>query len=412
MPNYDKIYVGDMMDRIIMHIDVNSAFLSWSALKLLKEGSDIDLRNEISVVSGEESKRHGVVVAASIPAKKIGIRSPMNLADARKIYKDLIVTHSDREFYRECSKNMMRLIKYLFPTYEQFSIDECFVDYTEMRKLYGPEIKFAHKLKDEIYKRFGFTVNVGIGNNKLLAKMASDFEKPNKVHTLYSNEIKEKMWPLPIKDLFMAGKSACAKLDSLGIKTIGDLANYDQNKLISLLKSQGKMLYEYANGIDDSPVENRYDERKGIGFSKTLEDDIDDKGRLYLELREFSSKISAELKKREMYARTIVVTLRYTSFKTYNHQLKLDNNTNLEEEIYDRAKYALTKLWNYEPVRLIGLRVTDISNNSDIQLSLFDVNNKAIVDKEIDKLIDNINKEFGSGTVFKGYSNMNKEREK
>jgi len=306
----------------------------------------------------------------------------------------------------------MRLIKYLFPTYEQFSIDECFVDYTEMRKLYGPEIKFAHKLKDEIYKRFGFTVNVGIGNNKLLAKMASDFEKPNKVHTLYSNEIKEKMWPLPIKDLFMAGKAACAKLDSLGIKTIGDLANYDQNKLVSILKSQGKMLHEYANGIDDSPVENRYDERKGIGFSKTLEDDIDDKGRLYLELREFSSKISAELKKRGMYARTIVVTLRYTSFKTYNHQLKLDNNTNLEEEIYDRAKYALTKLWNYEPVRLIGLRVTDISNNSDIQLSLFDVNNKAIVDKEIDKLIDNINKEFGSGTVFKGYSNMNKEREK
>ena len=177
--------MGDIMDRIIMHIDVNSAFLSWSALKLLKEGSKIDLRNEISVVSGR-------VVAASIPAKKIGIRSPMNLRDAKKIYKDVIVTHQDREFYKECSKNMLRLIKYLFPKYEQYSIDECFVDYTEMKKLYGDEVKFAHKLKNEIYKRFGFTVNVGIGNNKLLAKMASDFEKPNKVHTLYINEIQEK----------------------------------------------------------------------------------------------------------------------------------------------------------------------------------------------------------------------------
>ena len=390
------------MDRIIMHIDVNSAFLSWSALKLIKEGFNIDLRNEISVVSGEEKNRHGIVVAASIPAKKIGIRSPMNLADARKIYKDLYVTKPDREFYKECSLNMMRLIKYLFPTYEQFSIDECFVDYTEMRKLYGNEVKFAHKLKDEIYKRFGFTVNVGIGNNKLLAKMASDFEKPNKVHTLYINEIKEKMWPLPISNLFMAGKSACAKLESMGIKTIGDLANYDKNKLVGILKNQGKMLYEYANGIDDSKVENRYDDRKGIGFSKTLEDDIEDKGRLYLELREFSNKISSELKRRGLFARTIVVTLRYNSFKTTNHQIKLDNNTNLEEEIFDRAKYAFNKLWDLEPVRLIGLRVVDLSNNSDIQLSLFDENHKAITDKEIDKLIDDINKEFGSGTVFKG----------
>ena len=410
-PIYDKIIIGDMMDRIIMHIDVNSAFLSWSALKLLKEGSKIDLRNEISVVSGEEVKRHGIVVAASIPAKKIGIKSPMNLADARKIYKDVIVTHQDREFYRECSKNMMRLIKYLFPTYEQFSIDECFVDYTEMRKLYGPEVKFAHKLKDEIYKRYGFTVNVGIGNNKLLAKMASDFEKPNKVHTLYSNEIEEKMWPLPIRDLFMAGKAACAKLESVGIKTIGDLAHYDQNKLIGMLKSQGKMLHEYANGIDDSPVENRYDDRKGIGFSRTLEDDIEDKATLYEELSNFSKKISLELKKRGMYARTLVVTLRYSSFKTYNHQLKLDNNTNLEEEIFKNAKLAFNKLWNLEPVRLIGLRVTDISNNNDIQLSLFDENHKVITDKELDKIIDNINKEFGSGTVFKGYSNMSKEKE-
>ena len=394
--------MGDMMDRIILHIDVNSAFLSWSALKLLKEGAKIDLRNEISVVSGEESKRQGIVVAASIPAKKMGIRTPMNLRDARRIYKDLIVTHADREFYKECSKNMMRLIKYLFPKYEQFSIDECFVDYTEMRKLYGNEVKFAHKLKDEIYKRFGFTVNVGIGNNKLLAKMASDFEKPNKVHTLYNYEIKEKMWPLPVSDLFMSGKSATAKLQNLGINTIGDLAHYDENKLVEVLKSQGKMLYEFANGIDNSPVENKYDERKGIGFSRTLEDDIEDKTLLYSELSNFSRKISSELKKRGLYARTLVVTLRYSSFKTYNHQLKLENNTNLEEEIFKNAKIAFNKLWNLEPVRLIGLRVVDLSNNNDIQLSIFDENNKIITEKEIDKLIDDINKEFGSGTVFKG----------
>ena len=390
------------MERIILHIDVNSAFLSWSALKLLEEGSKIDLRNEISVVSGKEVSRHGIVVAASIPAKKIGIKSPMNLRDAKKIYKDLIVTPIDREYYKKCSNNMMRLIKYLFPTYEQFSIDECFVDYTEMRKIYGNEIKFAHKLKDEIYKRFGFTVNIGIGNNKLLAKMASDFEKPNKVHTLYINEIEEKMWPLPINDLFMAGKSACEKLKRLNINTIGDLAKYDENVIRGLLKTQGKMIYEFANGIDNSPVENMYDERKGIGFSRTLEEDEEDKVALLKILKDFSKNISVGLKKRKMFAGVIIVTIRYASFKTYNHQIKLKNNTNNEDEIFNTAKMAFNKLWNLEPIRLIGLRVTDISPNNDIQLSLFDENNKVINEKTIDDLIEKINKEFGEGTVFKG----------
>ena len=390
------------MERIILHIDVNSAFLSWSALKLLEKGSKIDLRNEIAVVSGKEVSRHGIVVAASIPAKKIGIKSPMNLRDAKRIYKDLIVTPIDREYYKKCSNNMMRLIKYLFPTYEQFSIDECFVDYTEMRKIYGNEIKFAHKLKDEIYKRFGFTVNIGIGNNKLLAKMASDFEKPNKVHTLYINEIEEKMWPLPINDLFMAGESACEKLKRLSINTIGDLAKYDENVIRGLLKTQGKMIYEFANGIDNSPVENMYDERKGIGFSRTLEEDEEDKVALLKILRDFSKNISVGLKKRKMFAGVIIVTIRYASFKTYNHQIKLKNNINNEDEIFNTAKMAFNKLWNLEPIRLIGLRVTDISPNNDIQLSLFDENNKVINEKTIDDLIEKINKEFGEGTVFKG----------
>ena len=385
-----------------MHIDVNSAFLSWSAIKLLNEGSKVDIRNEVSVVAGLESKRKGIVVAASIPAKKIGIKSPMNLSDARKIYKDLIVTHPDREFYKECSLKMMKLIKYLFPDYEQFSIDECFVDYTEMKELYGDEVKFAYKLKNEIYKRFGFTVNIGIGNNKLLAKMASDFEKPNKVHTLYYNEIKDKMWPLDISNLFMAGKASCLKLRSVGINTIGDLANYDESKVNEILKSQGKMLYEFANGIDDSKVENQYENRKGIGFSRTLEEDTDDKLVINKYLKDFSKEISNSLRKRNLYAGTIVVTIRYSSFKTYNHQIKLENNTNIEKELYNYSKIAFNKLWNLEPIRLIGLRVVDLSSNRDIQLSIFEEPKRVITDKEIIDLIDSINKEFGEGTIKKG----------
>ena len=390
------------MERIILHVDVNSAFLSWSSVKLLKEGSKIDLRNEIAVISGDETKRRGIVVASSVPAKKLGIKTPMNLYKARRIYKDLIVVRPDFKFYKECSNKMINFLQKLFPNIEQFSIDECFIDYTSMKKIYKDEVVFAHKLKNEIYKRFGFTVNIGIGNNKLCAKMASDFEKPNKVHTLYKNEIKDKMWPLPINDLFMAGKSSCEKLKKLGINTIGDLANYDENKIILLMKSQGKMLYEFANGIDESKVENTYNDRKGIGFSTTLEEDIDNKDELFKILNSFSIKISDELKKRKVYAGTIVVTIRYSSFKTYNHQIKLKNNTNTSTEIYEYAKEAFNKLWNKESVRLIGLRVTNFSVNNDVQLSLFDENEKILYKKETEKIISEINNKFGKNVINKG----------
>ena len=389
------------MERIVLHIDVNSAFLSWSALKLLKEGSKKDIRNEISVVSGRESTRNGIIVASSIPAKKLGIRAPMNLRDARRIYRDLIVVHPDYYYYADCSRKLFSFIRSLFEEVEQFSIDECFVEYTPNKKMYGDEIKFAYKLKDYIKKKYGFTVNIGIGNNKLLAKMASDFEKPDKVHTLYTSEIKEKMWPLDISDLFMAGKSSCNKLRRMGINTIGELANYDENKLYYQMKSMGKMLHDFANGIDDSKVEYEYHERKGIGFSRTLEDDTENKELLFSYLYAFSEDISNYLKKKNKYAGVIVVTIRYKDFKTYNHQIKLKNNTNSKEEIFKYSKELFNKLWNFEPVRLIGLRVTDLSFNNDIQLSLFEENEKIIKEKEIDKLLEDINNKLGKDIVHK-----------
>ena len=389
------------MERIVLHIDVNSAFLSWSALKLLKEGSKKDIRNEISVVSGRESTRNGIIVASSIPAKKLGIRAPMNLRDARRIYRDLIVVHPDYYYYVDCSRKLFSFIRSLFEEVEQFSIDECFVEYTPNKKMYGDEIKFAYKLKDYIKKKYGFTVNIGIGNNKLLAKMASDFEKPDKVHTLYTSEIKEKMWPLDISDLFMAGKSSCNKLRRMGINTIGELANYDENKLHYQMKSMGTMLHNFANGIDDSKVEYEYRERKGIGFSRTLEDDTEDKKILYSYLNDFSKDISDYLKRKNKYAGVIVVTIRYKDFKTYNHQIKLKNNINDKESLFKYSKELFNKLWNGEPVRLIGLRVTDLSSNNDIQLSLFDENEKVLKDKEIDNLLDSINNKLGKDIVHK-----------
>lgn len=390
------------MERVILHIDVNSAFLSWSALKLLKEGSKKDIRNEVAVVAGDPSKRHGVIVAASIPAKKMGIKSPSNLFEARKKCKNLIVVKPDYMFYKECSDNMMNFLKKLFPSVEQYSIDECFVDYTGMRTLYGNEVKFAYKLKDEIYKRFGFTVNIGIGNNKLCAKMASDFEKPNKVHTLYEYEFRDKVWNKDISELFMAGKASCAKLRELNINKIKELANADEAMLIRNLKSQGKMLHEYANGIDDSPIETEsYTSRKGIGFSRTLPYDTDDKEKIYEYLYYFSKYISKELREKNLYAKTLVITIRNYEFKTVNHQQKYLNGLRLTDDIYEKSKELFKNLWDREPIRLIGLRVTDFTDSNSYQLSLFEKNDKKN-DEKLDDLIDLINKKQGKDVIFKG----------
>lgn len=387
------------MDRIILHIDVNSAFLSWSAIKLLKEGYKKDIRNEIAVIAGDPSKRHGVIVAASVPAKKIGIRPPTNLFEARKIYRDLIVVKPDHSFYKLCSSKLIAFLKFLFPIVEQFSIDECFIDYTESKAKYGNEVEFAHKLKDEIYRRFGFTVNIGIGNNKLCAKMASDFEKPNKVHTLYLNEFKEKVWHLDINDLFMAGKASCNKLRSMGINTIGELANTDESLLISKLKSHGKLLHDYANGIDDSKLNvESYNDRKSISFSKTLEFSTNNPDKIYDCFKVFSKKIEKILKERHFFAHTVTITIRNDEFQTTTHQKKLLNSIHKEEDIYFVAKEIFNKVWDEEKIRLIGLGVSDFSESYVYQMSLFE---EPVEEDNITKVIRDLNKKYGKDIIKK-----------
>ena len=391
------------MQRIILHIDVNSAFLSWSALKLLEDGYSKDIRNEVSVIAGDPKKRHGIIVAASIPAKKMGIRPPTNLFNAKKIYKDLIIVKPEREYYYKKSNQLMSLLKKLFSDVEQYSIDECFIDYTSYKKMYGDEVKFSYKLKDEIYKRFGFTVNIGIGNNKLSAKMASDFEKPNKVHTLYENEFKKKIWKLDISELFMAGKSACKTLRELNIKTIGDLATSDINMIIRHLKSHGKMLWEYANNIDNSQINiDSYSDRKGIGFSRTLEYDNDNKKDIYKYLYTFSEDISKKLKEKKVYANSINITIRNSEFKTYNHGHKYLNGINNTEELYEKSIELFNEIWNKEPIRLIGLRVTNFSESNNYQLSLFEENKNIFLDDKTSSLVDDINNRFGKNVIKKG----------
>ena len=398
------------MERIIFHVDVNNAFLSWSAIDMLKSGSKLDIRTIPSVVAGNEKERRGVVVAKSYPAKKAGIESGEPLFQARKKVDKLYVVKTDKTNYYKYSNAFYKILCKYSPSVERYSIDECFMDMTGMNKMYGNMIKLAYKIKDEIYKSLGFTVNIGIANSKLCAKMASDFEKPNKVHTLFMNEVKEKMWPLPVDDLFMVGKSSSKKLHELGINTIKDLANTNINILTRYFKSMGKIMYEYANGIDESPVEKPLPKNQGIGNSTTLSKDAEDLVTLNKVLRKLSDMVGIRLRSEEKYATVISIQLKNSNFFNYQKQKKLMNPISSNEDIYINACDLLKSAWNGDPIRLVGLRVSNFTNKTFEQISLFEKPGKIEQRSKVQNAMDEINKKYGNNTIISA-SLLNQKKE-
>lgn len=380
------------MDRIIFHIDVNNAFLSWSAKYLLQNGSKLDIREIPSVIGGDEQRRAGIVLAKSTIAKKFGIVTGETLYSARRKCPGLKIYPPMHTFYQEQSNLLFNHLKNYSPDIETFSIDECFLDYGKVKKLYGDQLSFANKLKNEIKEKLGFTVNIGIGNNKLCAKMASDFSKPNQVHTLYMNEVEEKIWPLPIEELFGIGRKTSPKLHDLNINTINDLANADYSALYPYFKNQTAILIDKAKGIDNEPVISERPEYKGVSNTKTLPKDLTTKEEIFNALRGIAENIGISLRKDNRYAKVITIILKDCYFKVYTHQKKLKNATNLNLEIFNIAKKLVNEIWDETPIRLVGIRADNLVNELNYQVSLFDsfedVKKLSKLDETVDKLKD------------------------
>lgn len=390
-----------MRRRIIFHVDVNNAFLSWTAVKLLGEGYPQDIRLIPSVIGGDEKTRRGIVLAKSPVAKKYGIVTAETLYSARKKCPHVKTYPADYYFYKEQSQKFYQYLAQYTPNIEQFSVDECFLDLTGTSLLYGDDyVSLAHKMKDEIKKNYGFTVNIGIGENKLCAKMASDFEKPDKVHTLYMNEIETKLWPLPVNDLFMLGRSSAKKLQELGIMTIGDLAKAPLSLLKRYFKSQGIYFQEASNGIDNSFVMSRSDKNKCISISRTLPYDFTEKEELLKILFREAEEVSFTLRKQKMYTKTIAITYKNHLFKSYSHQLTLLNPTNSTEEIIKQIGILFQRSWREEPIRNIGIRLADLTEKNTCQLSLFE-ETQIKTDVEIEKVMDELINRFGSDSIMR-----------
>ena len=395
------------MERIVLHIDVNNAFLSWTAVDMLKKGSKIDIRNRYAIIGGDESKRRGIVLAKSNPAKSKGVTTAEPIYMARRKCPYLEIYEPNYALYKTYSNLMYNYLLQYTNIIERYSIDECFLEYTDIKKINRDPIKFAYKIKNDIYKLFGFTVNVGVANNKLCAKMASDFSKPNKVHTLFNNEIKEKMWPLPVGDLFMIGKSTTKKLQSLNINTIYDLANTSTTTLITHFKSMGIMMHEYANGIDNSKVEYEYENPKSISTSTVLPYDYSDLSKIESIIKELSLETGKRLRKKEMYASSISIWIKYNNFTKISKQQKLENSTNIDIDIFKNALNLFKKIWNEEPIRALCVGVSNLSTTKNTQLSIFDTVNPKSEDK-LQKTIDNIKEKYGSSSITYANDKINK----
>ncbi len=388
-----------MNDRLIFHIDVNNAFLSWTAVLLLRKGYKIDIRKIPAIIGGSETERRGIVLAKSPIAKKYGIKTAETIYQARKKCPNLKIYPPNYSWYYKQSKQLFEYLSQYSPSLEKFSIDECFLDMTGTNYLYKDYYQLALKIKEEIKVKFGFTVNIGIGNNKLCAKMASDFEKPDKVHTLLKEEIETKLWPLDVGDLFMVGKRTKEELNKLNIFTIKDLAFADDKILKNQFKNQARYLKESAWGIDNVKVQSRSSKTTSISTTETLTHDYTDEKKLKEILFRQTEDVTRELRKQKQYTKTVAVIYKNNDFRNYSAQAQLPYPTNNTKEIYKLVVKIFDKSYKRDPIRLIGIRLANLQETKEKQMTLFDKNNEEEKEEEIQKTIDEINQKFGKSIV-------------
>ncbi len=393
-----------MNEKIIFHIDVNSAFLSWTALERLSAGDETDLRLIPSIVGGDVASRHGVVLAKSIPAKAYGIQTGEPVVSAQRKCPNLVIAAPNHALYREYSQRLMDFLLGICPDIEQVSIDECYMDYTPISSKYPSPETAAADIKDSIYEKFGFTVNIGISDRKVLAKMASDFQKHNMVHTLYHNEIAEKLWLLPVGELFLCGHSSAETLKKLGIRTVGELAAADPTILEAHLKSHGITLWNFANGRDASSVEPQQAKAKGIGNSTTLTEDVTDRAAARLVLLELAESVGKRLRSAHSMTESVCTEIKYNTFQSVSHQMLLDTPTASTDVIYRHACTLFDELWNGTPIRLLGVRTSKlVEENTPVQLSIFDYSApKSEKQQKLDAALDSIRARYGKDSVKRG----------
>ena len=315
----------------------------------------------------------------------------------------LVLAPPDFRLYSKNSKAFIAVCRRYAPVVEQVSIDECFLDMTGTGLLYPDPVAIAHIIKDTIFSELGFTVNVGIAPNKLLAKMASDFEKPDKVHTLFAHEIPQKLWPLPVGSLFSVGRSTAEKLTAARIRTIGDLAQADLAYIQRLTGVKlGKLIHDYANGIDDafrSFLSRRPSRAMAILSRSSRTTTQAQANQILLAL---CDSVASRMRADSRRCACVTVTIRGNDFRNRSHQRRLPEPTDVTAELYAMSRTLFSELWDgVTPLRLLGVTLNDLCGDDAVQLSLFRDEKKERA-RKLDQTVDQLRGKFGVTAISRG----------
>ena len=381
------------------------------------------MRDVPSVVAGDKASRHSIILAKSIPAKKYGIQTGEPLFQAMEKCPELVVIPPDYGLYVQASRHFVDMLRQFSPAVEQYSIDEAWVDMTGTQRLWGPPRLAAELMRRRINEELGFTVNIGISSNKLLAKMAGDFEKPNKVHTLFPEEMEAKFFPLPVRDLFLVGAKTERKLQTLGIYTIGDLASADVRVVKKRLGKQGELLWHFANGRNADAVTPEPAENKGYGNATTTAHDVVTHEEAYQVLLSLCETVATRLRRDGKCGSCVSIHLRTNEFRHFSHQCVLHGATNITSEIFEAACRLFDEAWDrITPLRQLGVQITRLSGEPYQQFDFFSglspqqFERKLRLDETVDALRDKYGEDivrrakFANGSAPHMAGGLSKER--
>ncbi|WP_202406509.1 DNA polymerase IV [Virgibacillus salexigens] len=377
--------------RVIFHIDMNCFYAS------VEMAYNPELKGKPLAIAGNPEERRGIVVTSSYEARSKGVKTTMNLWEAKKRCPELIVMRPNFDRYRAASREIFKMLSDITPFVQPVSIDEGYMDITESG---GDAIKTAVQLQERILQELDLPCSIGIAPNKFLAKMASDMKKPQGITILRKREISSKLWPLPIHEMYGVGEKTATKLKGIDINTIGDLARKDVYSLKQVLGINGERLRNKANGIDTSPVDpDAVYEFKSIGNSKTLPFDTTDERELHSLIQQLSENVEKRMKRKQAVGRSVQLMIRFHDRKTITRSKKLGDYIETKEDIMMVAHELLQKHWNLEPIRLLGITVQDVEEKHSIiqQLDLFTYEKEASKEK-LYETIDELTEKYGKNT--------------
>ena len=390
-----------MIDRIILHCDLNNFFASVSLL------FNPTLKELPVAVCGDKENRHGIILAKNEIAKKYGVKTAEPIFEAKNKCPDLILLPPLRDKYYEFSKKAYKIYERYTDMIEPFGIDECWLDVTGSTVLFGSGEEIAHKIRNDIKKELGLTISVGVSFNKIFAKLGSDMKKPDAVTVISRENYKQKVWSLPASDFLFVSKRTNDKLKSNGINTIGDIAVCNRETMERLLGKIGVELWLNARGEDSSPVtvSTKDLKPKSIGRSATCSKDFENNGEVWKIFLEFAEEISDTLHRKNMYAGGVQVHIRNTSLQVKEFSSAFSDTVNSSYTIAKRGFDLFKSNYTFgEPLRSVGLRAINLKDAKDnaVQQDLFGESNKEFEIERIENSIYELKQKFGKDSIKRG----------